>query len=285
MMRIYNPRGWVSAVAAVFFLISMTAVNGEAAVLIHKTFNDLVGEADAVLAGTVTDKQSVWADDKSTIYTFVTLSDLDVIDGDYTEPTFVLRLEGGEVEDGVTKEVKGIGISGMPKFYVDERVVVFVRNNIEAFCPFVGGPQGVFRVKVDAATGEERLYTALDHCEVAGVDGEGNILVKEECDSSAISSQVKIVEKNNLLGIGVRQGHKSDAEAKKKKAEIQAMRFAIWDMRYSIESKARDLRSQGKKDKKKALSADVTRDRTGKLGIIAGQPPTEWRQNQDGENN
>jgi hypothetical protein len=273
-MRIFNPRGWVSAVVAVLFVSLMTAIYAEATVWVQKTFNDLVEEAEIVLAGTVTDKQSVWADDKSTIYTFVTLSDLDVIDGDYIDPTFVLRLEGGEVDDPDTNKRRGMKIPGTPEFNVGERVVTFVKNNTKAFYPFVGGPQGVFRVKTDATTGTERLYTAMGDSEIAGVDDEGSIIVKES-DSLNNQGDVKIIKKENFSGLGVLAGHQTETEENQKKAEIQAMQFTVDDLKSRVEGKARGLNAQGKskRGKKTAESADIIRHREGIRETFGGVPP------------
>jgi hypothetical protein len=258
-MRIFNPRGWVSAVAAVFLVAFMTALNGAAAVLIHKTFNDLVGEADAVLAGTVTDKQSVWADDKSTIYTFVTLSGLEVLDGEWAQTEFTLRLEGGEVEDAGEK--KGLKIPGIPEFTIDERVIVFIKDNTQEVCPLVGWHQGILRLKRDAITNETRLYT-LDDNEIEGIDEAGDFLVKEK--TVAVASQPGAgVQEDDPEAKKLRLQHES--QLKQKKADTLSKSFTFQGLKDSINKKSFESSGDGKKVIKQAQSADIKVHRAGRL--------------------
>lgn len=98
--------------------------------------------------GTVVNVESYY-DQNDEIYTFVTLEELDILDGSYDQDTLVLRLKGGQVNGEI------IDVYGSPQFSPDDEVILFLRGNGKAMVPIVGWTQGVFRVVSDEETGRE----------------------------------------------------------------------------------------------------------------------------------
>ena len=119
----------------------------------YKSFYDLVIGSDGILVGKVIELESVLYADND-IKTYVTLSNLKVIDGIYKENKIIFQLEGGEVDGD------GIYIPGTPIFSLGEQVLVFVTGNGENIIPFVGWVQGVFRITEDE---NKKVKVLSDH--------------------------------------------------------------------------------------------------------------------------
>ena len=122
-------------------LAGFAAISGPAAAttLLKLPFSEVARAADGVVSGIVAEIQSRRSQ-SGIIYSYVTLEDLEVLQGRYGGQTFTLRIEGGEV-DGETQVVEGA-----PRFREGERVIVFVDGNGEQIVPIVGWEQGLFRV-------------------------------------------------------------------------------------------------------------------------------------------
>jgi hypothetical protein len=114
-------------------------------VVVRRDFPELVGRAEQIFAGTVTDVRDS-RDETGTPYTYVTFGDLTVVKGD-VGTSFTLRLYGGGAGD------VGVYVPDMPAFTVGERAVLFVAGNGRAVCPLVGVWQGRFHVRRDEARG------------------------------------------------------------------------------------------------------------------------------------
>ena len=94
MPRSRTWRTWI-----VFSIGLLASFPAFATMLLKKDFEDLVAESDGVVVGHVAAVESS-RDENGEIFTFVTLDELDVVDGVFDGVEFVLRIEGGEV-DGV----------------------------------------------------------------------------------------------------------------------------------------------------------------------------------------
>jgi len=110
-----------------------------------RTFAELVGLADWVLIGTVTQVTSAVEAQGKRIYTYVTLTDLEVIKGKWHGTEYVLRISGGVVDQ------QGEVYSGLPLFEAGRRYLLCIQGNFSALFPVVGLHQGVFRVEWDPA--------------------------------------------------------------------------------------------------------------------------------------
>ncbi len=113
-----------------------------ATTLLYKSFNDLVLESDGIFVGTVKDIKSIKSKNNE-LYTFVTINNLNVLDGKYEKKHITLRLQGGFIEG------EGEYIHGSPRFNIGETVIVFMEGNGKNIVPIVGWGQGLFVIKRD----------------------------------------------------------------------------------------------------------------------------------------
>src|ERR1700680_4986869 len=126
----------------------------QATTVIPPTFDELVGKAEIIFQGTVTDVRSQWIGEGAQrhIVSYVTFNVEDAMKGT-PGVTYTLRMLGGTV-DGETMEV-----SDSPKFAVGDRDIVFVENNGSQLIPLVGIMHGRFHVETEPQTGREIVTT------------------------------------------------------------------------------------------------------------------------------
>lgn len=140
-----------------------------ATTLLYQNFDDLVSKAEAIVIGTV-QKTAPHKGSEKKSHTFVTLTDLQVILGDYHQKTLVLRIQGGEIEG------KGMIVVGSPIFKPDDRVLLFLRGNGKNMVPVVGWTQGVFRIIFDSVN-QQDVVTDYQGNRLFGINA--NNLIKE----------------------------------------------------------------------------------------------------------
>ena len=138
---------------------ALLALNhARAMTVIPPTFDELVGQADLIFEGTVSEVKSerIGEGAERRIVTYVTFAVDEPIKG---EPgsAYTIRMLGGTV-DGETMEV-----TDAPKFKKGDRDIVFVENNGTQFIPLVGIMHGRYRVAKDKQTGEQTLLTNSGH--------------------------------------------------------------------------------------------------------------------------
>jgi hypothetical protein len=131
---------------------------------VPRTFAELVGFADWVLIGTVTQITSAVEAKRERIYTYVTLADLEVIKGAWHDTEYVLRVSGGVVDQ------RGEVYPGLPQFEAGRRYILFIQGNFSALFPVVGLHQGVFRVEWDPARQQAVVWPLTDqgHATIRG---------------------------------------------------------------------------------------------------------------------
>jgi len=139
------------------FLASCTLLafsTARATTVVPPTFDELVGQAELIFQGTVTEVKSQWTGEggERHIVSYVTFKVEDAVKGD-PGANYTMRMLGGTV-DGTTMEV-----TDTPKFKVGEREIVFVEHNGTQFIPLVGIMHGRFQVKQDSARGTEVVLT------------------------------------------------------------------------------------------------------------------------------
>lgn len=166
----HSSKLYAAAMVASMFMLSAQA---GATTLLKKSFDDLVTEADAIVVGTVSDTQAQYGADRK-IHTLVTITDLQVVHGDYQESSLTLQLPGGRLENDV------MVVHGSPRFAVKDRVVVFVQGNGKQFVPIVGWIQGVFRLEADAKTGRQKV---MDHERNPVLEVRGSELIKDQINA------------------------------------------------------------------------------------------------------
>jgi hypothetical protein len=116
----------------------------------------LVGLADWVLIGTVTQITSAVEAKGERIYTYVRLTDLEIIKGEWHDTEYVLRVSGGVVDQ------RGEVYHGLPQFEEGKRYILFIQGNFSALFPVVGLHQGVFRVEWDPARQQTVVWPLSD---------------------------------------------------------------------------------------------------------------------------
>ena len=183
----HSSKLYAAAMVASMFMLSAQA---GATTLLKKSFDDLVTEADAIVVGTVSDTQAQYGADRK-IHTLVTITDLQVVHGDYQESSLTLQLPGGRLENDV------MVVHGSPRFAVKDRVVVFVQGNGKQFVPIVGWIQGVFRLELDAKTGRQKV---TDHERNPVLEVRGSELIKEQInapDAAIVADPAKAAVSGN----------------------------------------------------------------------------------------
>jgi hypothetical protein len=124
-------------------LICFLSVTGslQATTVIPPTFDELVGRAEVIFQGSVTDVRSQWVGEggQRHIVTYVTFKVEDAIKGN-PGGSYSIRMLGGTVE-GHTMEV-----SDSPKFKKGDRDILFVEHNGQQFIPLVGIMHGRYHI-------------------------------------------------------------------------------------------------------------------------------------------
>lgn len=132
----------ISKIMKYFLFLSMPCL-ASATTLMYKGLNELVNEADGILAGCVIGVESYY-DEGNDISTLIYVDVLDVIAGKYDirkkEP-FVVKQKGGKIDNKVYH------IDGSPEFIEGDKVVLFLKDNGKSRVPFVGWDQGVYKEK------------------------------------------------------------------------------------------------------------------------------------------
>ena len=151
-LKNYQPTSFMKTPRSLLaVLCTFLAICGtQATTVIPPTFDELVGQAELIFQGTVTDMRSQWAGEggRRHIVSYVTIQVEDALKGN-PGTTYTMRMLGGTVE-GETMEV-----SDSPKFKIGDREILFVENNGKQFIPLVGFMHGRFRVQRDERTGAE----------------------------------------------------------------------------------------------------------------------------------
>ena len=126
--------------------VGLAVASVRATTVIPPTFDQLVGDAELIFQGTVTDTRSEWTGQgtERVIVTYVTFKIDDAIKG-VPGGNYTMRLLGGTV-DGETAEV-----ADGPRFKTGDRDILFVEHNGTQFVPLVGIMHGRFHVQTDVA--------------------------------------------------------------------------------------------------------------------------------------
>ena len=118
--------------------------------VIPPTFDQLVGQAEIIFQGTVTEVRSVWEGEGAQrhIDTYVTFQIAERMKGN-AGSSYTIRMLGGTVGNETME------VTDTPKFKVGDRDILFVEHNNEQFVPLVGINHGRFRVQQDEQTGRD----------------------------------------------------------------------------------------------------------------------------------
>jgi hypothetical protein len=125
-----------------------------ATVYVTADLRELATEARAVAHGRVVSLEARWVDGRRAIETLVTLEVESYAKGDLGE-SLTLRVPGGQM--GPYRSV----MLGAPRFVEGEEVIVFLASPGAAIPHLVGLAQGVYRVRLDRATGARMVTPEL----------------------------------------------------------------------------------------------------------------------------
>ena len=125
--------------------------------VIPPSFDQLVGQAELIFQGSVTDVRSQWVGEGAQrhIVSYITFKIEDALKGDPGQ-SYTIRMFGGKIDGDA------MGISDGPEFKVGDDDILFVENNGSQVVPLVGLMHGRFHVKKDQSGREV----------VTGHDGE-----------------------------------------------------------------------------------------------------------------
>jgi len=138
MHRVIPTAGLRALLLAVGFS-ALLARGAHATIVPAVGLDEMISDAELIVRGRVAEIEPRWSDDRSTIYTYVTFSDVSVVQGQLFGP-LTLRFEGGQI-GGHRLEV-----DGMPSFRKGEEEILFIRGNGVSASPVVGLFQGRFKV-------------------------------------------------------------------------------------------------------------------------------------------
>lgn len=135
------PRVRVSLRVAAIALFTVPASTSYSQVY-HASLEELAKTSTAIVVGTTTGMRSFWNEDRSRIYTEVTLRVEENVAGNVGEET-VITVPGGRVGNTMYE------VSDMPVFLEDEEVVVFLWQDASGRQLVTGGAQGRIGVDTD----------------------------------------------------------------------------------------------------------------------------------------
>lgn len=135
-------------VSAFLLVVTVERVSAQSKKL---TTKDLTDRAEVVAVGKVTGIRSEWNQDRTRIYTKVTISVDQYVKGEQSEKILTVTHLGGEV--GEVGEL----YTGTPKFQTDEEVLIFIEKDRKNNLRITGGAQGKLRIIEDEKTGKKIL--------------------------------------------------------------------------------------------------------------------------------
>jgi hypothetical protein len=112
--------------------------------------DQLSTRADQIFVGTVSGSTS-GRTFRGAVVTDFTFVDVEPIKG-ASPATIDVRMFGGTAGD------ETVQVAGAPAFRVGERYVVFIAGNGRAMFPTLGGPAGIYPVRSDPLTHQQKVY-------------------------------------------------------------------------------------------------------------------------------
>jgi hypothetical protein len=127
----------------VFCLVSLPS---QATVVMKLSEEDMASQAGTIITGTVTSVKSEWNEERTKIFTYITITPGNFLKGDRPAQEIVIVQPGGEVGD------VGMLVDGTPVFEEGEEVLLFLKRGRKGFHRTVGLSQGEFSIQSDPVT-------------------------------------------------------------------------------------------------------------------------------------
>jgi hypothetical protein len=161
--RSMTPHLW----AAISLLLLSANLETDAQVK-KMTSKDMTEVSTAVLYGKCKKIKCEWNENRSAIYTYVTIAPEGYIKGNLGQEVIVM-VPGGRVDDILYE------VSETPFFIEDEDVVAFIWTNPKGKNLITGGFQGKMKIEKDENTGKRYVNDTDDDAEsVPGTQGSAN---------------------------------------------------------------------------------------------------------------
>ena len=160
-----------------FFLLSMAESKAQVKKMSSK---DMTEVSDAVLYGKCTGKKCEWNENRTAIYTYVTIVPEGYIKGNLGSEV-VVAVPGGRVDDILVE------VSETPIFLEDEEVVAFICKGKKGSNLITGGFQGKMKIEKDPVTGKRSVIEQDFDEELVG---EEDVAVTQ--DSEKANRNVKV---------------------------------------------------------------------------------------------
>jgi hypothetical protein len=146
----------VTRFSAILVFILMHLVFGRAMAQTQELrLEDLTKRAEVIVVGKISNVKSVWNNEKTRIYTKVTVDVGEYVKGENPDRTLVITQLGGEV-DGV-----GELYTHTPRFSKEEEVLLFVKKDSRNNLMIEGGDEGKYVVTKNKLTGEKMVQGGL----------------------------------------------------------------------------------------------------------------------------
>jgi hypothetical protein len=155
LRKIISLTRWV---VICFLFFQITESNAQ---VLEMSVQELTNESTAVLYGKCTNKKCEWNENRSIIYTYVTVAPEEYIKGNLGSEA-VIAVPGGRVGDIIYE------VSEMPVFTEGEDVVAFIWTSPSGKNLVTGGFQGKMKIIKDKLTGKRIIEDIgiMDEAEV-----------------------------------------------------------------------------------------------------------------------
>ena len=140
MMKIYS----ILHSVLIFLLLTEFIAAPGSALMVKKSLEELTSEADSILIGEVKKIESQWNEEKTLIYTYVTISvkqHTKTLSGVGEVQEIIVKVPGGEVGD------IGLKVSDTPQFREGEEVFLFLRMEKLPLFSVAGLFQGKYTIE------------------------------------------------------------------------------------------------------------------------------------------
>lgn len=177
MNPLKNKFRLISLAIAVLMLITSAECYSQVKKMSAK---ELTEESTAVLYGRCKSKKCEWNENRSAIYTYITIAPEEYIKGHLGSEVVVI-VPGGRVDDIVYE------VSETPFFADDEEVVAFIWTNPKGKNLITGGFQGKMKIDRDEKTGKRMVDAGVMEDEVqVPVPGQARKIARIELEDFVI---------------------------------------------------------------------------------------------------
>jgi len=137
---------------ALFTLLLCSLISTANATIVRTlSEEDLVNHAETILRGTVTSVRSEWNEERTKIFTYITITPGNFLKKDGTPKEIVIKQPGGEVDD------IGMLVEGTSFFEEGEEALLFLEKGSGGYYKVLGLSQGKFSLGTDPISRREIL--------------------------------------------------------------------------------------------------------------------------------